>query len=124
MTRLLLILSLFLFIPITSVSADPNIIQKIIQVESRGNPKARGRAGEYGLMQIKCQTARGVGFRGKCSELLNPSINIKYGTAYFNQVLKKAKGNICHALTLYNRGIGARPKNSSYCRKVLNVKIG
>lgn len=107
------------FSPVSAFAAD--IIQQIIQVESRGNAKARGRAGEYGLMQIKCQTARGVGFKGACGQLFDPTTNVRYGTAYFRQALAKAKGNVCHALTLYNRGIGARPQNSAYCRKVLGA---
>lgn len=32
--------------------------------------------------------------------------------------LDRAQGNECHAATLYNRGIGAKPTSSGYCNKV------
>src|SRR4029079_4710265 len=35
---------------------------RIANVESGYNPYARGRAGEIGIYQLKCQTARGMGF--------------------------------------------------------------
>lgn len=124
LSAILLSLSFLLIQPVSSsYAADPKIIQQIIHYESRGNPKARGKAGEYGLMQIKCQTARGVGFKGKCSRLLIPEVNIKYGTLYYKLALKRARGNVCHALTLYNRGVGAKPRNSQYCQNVLRVKL-
>src|SRR6185436_209334 len=34
---------------------------RIAKVESNYNPRVRGRAGEYGVYQIKCGTARGLG---------------------------------------------------------------
>ena len=39
---------------------------RIAKVESGYNPRVRGRAGEIGVYQIKCQTARGLGFSGSC----------------------------------------------------------
>ena len=33
--------------------APRSVVDAIIQVESGGNPKVRGRAGEWGLMQIR-----------------------------------------------------------------------
>jgi soluble lytic murein transglycosylase-like protein len=45
---------------------------RIAHVESGYNPNARGRAGEIGVYQLKCQTARGMGFSGNCSVLTDP----------------------------------------------------
>ena len=89
----------------------------IVKVESNYNPKVRGAAGEYGLGQILCGTARGVGFNGKCSELLNPETNLEYSMRYLSRGLKLADGNLCAASTFYNTGrVG---KTSPYCRKVM-----
>jgi soluble lytic murein transglycosylase-like protein len=90
----------------------------IVKVESDYDPKIRGAAGEYGLGQIFCSTARDVGFNGKCSELLNPETNLEYTMRYLKQGLKLADGNLCAASTFYNTGrVG---KTSSYCRKIMS----
>src|SRR3990167_6002335 len=95
------------------------VIAAIISVESRGNPRARGRAGEYGLMQIKCQTARGVGFRGPCSGLLDPATNVRYGTAYYHLALRRAGGHVDTAISRYQRGAHSNYRGcSAYCRTV------
>ena len=92
----------------------------IVKVESNFNPRLRGSAGEYGLGQIKCGTARDVGFKGKCNQLYDPETNLEYSFRYMKVALDKADGNLCHAATLYNRGVGNRPKSSPYCKLVMN----
>lgn len=91
----------------------------LVKVESNFNPKIRGAAGEYGLGQIKCQTAREVGFKGNCKELLDTETNLEYSFRYLNKALEKTDGNLCYAATLYNAGLYAKPRNSKYCRLVL-----
>jgi len=91
----------------------------VIRLESNYNPKTRGKQGEIGLGQIKCQTAKGVGFSGNCSKLYDPETNLTYSMRYLREALNRAKDNECHAATLYNAGIGARIKSSAYCRKVM-----
>ena len=39
---------------------------RIAHVESNYNPHMRGSAGEYGVFQMKCATAKDIGFRGNC----------------------------------------------------------
>lgn len=93
----------------------------IVRLESNYRPHVRGLAGEYGLGQIKCQTARGVGFTGNCKDLLIPEINLEYSMRYLKQGLNRTNGNICRAATFYNSG--AVPKGngqSQYCRKMLS----
>lgn len=58
------------------------LIFAIIQVESGGDAKAVGRAGEIGLMQILPETARMTGYEGPTEGLFDPATNIFYGTAY------------------------------------------
>lgn len=118
--RLPAIAFLFLILfPGIGEAAPKGLVAAIVHVESGGNPNAKGKAGEIGLMQIKLKTAQSVGYRGSRAGLFHPATNLKYGTKYLDLALRKAKGNLCHAATLYNRGLGARPQKSDYCRKVM-----
>ena len=94
------------------------LASSIINVESKYNPNAYGK-GTYGLGQIKCNTAKGIGFAGNCKQLFDTDINLEYSMKYLSHALHIAKGNECYAATLYNRGLGNKPKSSTYCRKVL-----
>ena len=53
----------------------------VIRIESRYNPGARN-GGAVGLMQIKPQTARGLGYAGGAAGLMNPDTNLRYGMRY------------------------------------------
>ena len=94
----------------------------IVKVESNYKPRMRGRSGEYGLGQIMCGTAKGVGFKGQCSELLTPSVNLEYSMRYLKMALDETNNNFCRAAMYYNSGhlpkMGTR--KSQYCIKVLN----
>src|SRR6185436_18751384 len=61
---------------------------RIAKVESGYNPNTRGAAGEYGVYQMKCATARGIGFSGNCSELLNATTNIRVGLKHLQMAMK------------------------------------
>jgi soluble lytic murein transglycosylase-like protein len=102
-------------------AAPRALLEAVIHVESRGNAKAVGTHGEIGLGQLRLQTARGMGFRGSRAELFKPSVNRHYTERYLDMALKRARGNLCHAATLYNRGLGARPVKSEYCSRVLRA---
>jgi soluble lytic murein transglycosylase-like protein len=98
-----------------------DLAHAIVRVESNYNPKARGRAGEIGLMQIKPQTARGEGFRGGASALYDPKTNIKYGMSYLAGAHKRAGGDLCGTILRYNAGHYAKrmnPVSRRYCSKV------
>ena len=58
------------------------LVFAIVQVESGGNPRAVGRAGEIGLMQIKPATAKMMGYDGSDEGLFHPETNIFFGTSY------------------------------------------
>lgn len=90
----------------------------VARVESTYNCKAHN-AGSIGLMQIKFPTAKSVGYKGNAKGLYDCATNAKYGVAYLKLALERANGNYCHAATLYNRGVYAKPKSSGYCKKVL-----
>lgn len=102
-------------------AVPPELAAAVIQTESKWQPSVRGLAGEYGLMQIKCPTARGEGFTGSCRELFDPNTNAEYGVRYLRRALDNANGDWCHAATLYNRGVYAIPKKSQYCDTVVTL---
>ncbi len=79
-----------------------DLIKSIISRESSGNPKARGKAGEIGLMQILPATAAQYGI--KPEQLADPEINRQAGTRYMSDLLKRFKGNEYLALMAYNSG--------------------
>jgi soluble lytic murein transglycosylase-like protein len=81
---------------------------RIAKVESGFNPRVRGRAGEYGVYQLKCQTARGLGFRGNCRQLLNPATNIHYGLKHLSIAVRSSKGNLKLAASKHNGGLGRK----------------
>lgn len=81
---------------------------RIAQVESGYNPKARGAAGEIGVFQLKCQTARGLGYRGGCGGLYNAATNIQYGLKHLSLAVRSSKGNLKLAASKHNGGLGRK----------------
>ncbi|MBA5777819.1 transglycosylase SLT domain-containing protein [Stappia sp. F7233] len=96
----------------------------IVKVESNYNPKAKGRAGEIGLMQIKPATARGMGYKGAASGLYDPKTNLEWGMKYLAGAHKKAGGDLCGTVLRYNAGHFAtrmNPVSRKYCTKVKQI---
>jgi soluble lytic murein transglycosylase-like protein len=91
---------------------------RIAKVESGFNPRARGLAGEYGVFQLKCSTARGIGFRGGCSGLLNAGTNIRYGLKHLQLAVRGSRGNLKLAASKHNGGLGRRSLVRAYVRRV------
>ncbi len=81
---------------------------RIAKVESGYNPRVRGRAGEYGVFQLKCSTARSIGYSGNCSGLLSASTNVKYGLKYLSLAVKASRGNLKLAASKHNGGLGRK----------------
>jgi soluble lytic murein transglycosylase-like protein len=81
---------------------------RIAKVESGYNPNTRGAAGEYGVYQMKCATAKGIGFSGNCSELLNASTNIRVGLKHLSIAMKLSGGNLKMAASKHNGGLGRK----------------
>jgi soluble lytic murein transglycosylase-like protein len=95
-----------------------NIAHAVIRQESNYNPRLRGRAGEWGMGQIKCQTARSVGFAGSCGQLADAAINLRYSMAYLRLALDRG-GRGCAGVSLYQRGVFGRASCSGYGRQVM-----
>lgn len=83
------------------VPAD--LVHRVVKAESTYNPAARN--GPYmGLMQIHPATARGMGFRGEASDLLDPATNLEYGVRYLRGAWIVARGDRDRAVMWYRRG--------------------
>ena len=90
----------------------------VIKHESNFNPRATGKAGEIGLMQVKCRTARGEGFKGACSSLYNVDNNLRYGMRYLKKALNR--GSVAY----FNAGIHAKKLPAAartYARRVASL---
>ena len=80
-----------------------SLIHRSILRESGYNPTAH--VGPYwGLMQIRLDTARGLGFRGPARDLLDADTNLKYAVAYLSNAYVVAGRNPDRALRLYASG--------------------
>jgi hypothetical protein len=92
----------------------------VVRIESGYNPHARNRSGAMGLMQIKTQTARGQGYSGGASGLLNPETNLRYAMRYLATAFRMSGGSICGTVMRYQSGHYARHMSRadrSYCSK-------
>jgi len=93
----------------------------VVRIESNLNPKATGRQREVGLMQIKFETARGIGFTGTREELYEPDTNLKWGMKYLAMSWKLGGSTPCGAVMKYQGGHAVtQPSAASnaYCAKV------
>ena len=88
----------------------------VVRQESDFRPWVRGSAGEIGLMQLKCSTARDMGHRGACAELYKVSTNLTYGMLYLDKALKR--GSVAY----YNAGIYAKKLPAQALRYAREVK--
>jgi soluble lytic murein transglycosylase-like protein len=69
-----------------------DLVRRVIKRESGGNPRVVS-AGNYGLMQIKLQTARSMGYTGNAAGLLDANTNMTYAVKYLAGAYRLAKGN-------------------------------
>jgi soluble lytic murein transglycosylase-like protein len=100
------------------------IARAVVRVESDWDQDLTGHAGEIGLMQIKPETAREMGFTGKKETLYDPETNIRWGVAYLAAAYKLAGGNVCQTILKYNAGHQATRMTgaaSAYCGRVRNI---
>ena len=84
------------------------LVFSVIREESHFRPEVESIAGAVGLMQLMPKTAKyigkTIGLKVKISDLVEPDLNIKLGTAYLKRLLKRYKGNVYYTLAAYNGG--------------------
>jgi len=81
-----------------------DLVHRIVKRESNYNPKAVGRGGALGLMQIKHATARGMGYKGTAEGLLDAETNLAYAVPYLAGAYRVAGGNMNRAVAYYASG--------------------
>ena len=75
---------------------DPTLLAAVVYTESRFNASARSSAGAVGLMQLLPDTAKGIAVRTGgdgfvVSDLLDPEINVRYGSWYLRSLLRPVR---------------------------------
>lgn len=84
----------------------PYLYKPAIFAEGHGIPletEIEGQRTSYGLMQMKCSTARYLGFTGVCQKLFNAALNLKYGVKYL-AYLKRRYESDANMISAYNQG--------------------
>lgn len=79
------------------------LVRRSIVRESGYNPNAR-HGPYWGLMQIRLDTARSLGYQGNGRGLLDADANLKYAGAYLANAYVVAGGDEDRALKLYASG--------------------
>jgi Transglycosylase SLT domain len=92
----------------TRFELDPELIQGVIWVESRFQPRAESPAGARGLMQLMPATADAmVRELGRpLGRIYDPELNIEAGSLYLLKLLDRFDGDETLALAAYNAGAG------------------
>ena len=118
---------------------SPTLLAAVIYAESKFDADARSDAGAVGLMQLLPETARGIAVRTGGdgfvdSDLLDPEINVRYGSWYLRNLLNRYDDDLPTALAAYHagqgnvdawrrRGVGVQfPETRSYVKKVLHAE--
>lgn len=81
-----------------------SLVHRVVKRESNYNPRAIGRGGAMGLMQIKYATARGMGYTGTPSGLLDANTNLTYAVRYLAGAYRVAAGNYDRSVAYYASG--------------------
>ena len=80
-----------------------SLVRRVVKRESGFNPSAYN-AGNWGLMQIRHDTARTMGYRGEARGLLDAETNLKYAVKYLRGAYLVADGDHDRAVSLYASG--------------------
>jgi soluble lytic murein transglycosylase len=116
----------------------PTLLAAVIYTESKFDVDARSGAGAVGLMQLLPETARGIALRTGgdgfvVSDLLDPEINVRYGSWYLRNLIDRYD-DLSTALAAYHAGQGnvdewrrkgtgiQFPETRDYVDKVLDVE--
>jgi soluble lytic murein transglycosylase len=116
----------------------PTLLAAVIYTESKFDADARSGAGAVGLMQLLPETAKGIavrtgGDRFVVADLLDPELNVRYGSWYLRNLIDRYD-DLSTALAAYHagqgnvdewrrQGVGIQfPETRAYVDKVLDVE--
>lgn len=105
----------------------PEVALAVMQIESNFDPRAKGAAGEVGLMQIMPATARMLGFAGDDRQLAEPGVNIRLGVQYLAKAHRLAEGDLCTTVMKYRAGHGETRfsiRSVDYCKRAREILSG
>jgi len=95
---------------------SPRLLHGVIRVESNYRCNAFNRAGQvHGLGQLKTATARSVGVIGSLYDCAN---GVEAAARYLKIAIARG-GSGCAGVSLYERGVYARPVCTAYGRSVM-----
>lgn len=97
------------------------LIRRVIMRESRYAPHLTNH-GHYGLMQIKLQTAKGMGYGGGAAGLLDGETNLTYAVPYLANAYRAAGQNEDRAVALYAGGYYYVAKAKGLLRSLRTAK--
>ncbi|MCZ8178116.1 MAG: transglycosylase SLT domain-containing protein [Rhizobium sp.] len=80
-----------------------DLVHRVVHRESRYDPAAYSK-GNYGLMQIRYNTAKAMGYDGPAEGLFDAETNIKYAVRYLRGAWLVADNDHDQAIRLYSRG--------------------
>jgi soluble lytic murein transglycosylase-like protein len=104
-------------------SLPEDLVHRVIKRESRYNPRAVGRGGAMGLMQIKHGTARALGYAGTPAGLLSAETNLTYAVKYLAGAYKVAGGDDNRAIGFYARGYYYDAKRKGMLASLAGAKV-
>ncbi|KRB61423.1 transglycosylase [Rhizobium sp. Root708] len=81
-----------------------SLLHRVVHRESRYNPKAYNKRGYFGLMQIKYNTAKSMGYDGQPAGLFDAETNVKYAAKYLRGAWLVSDSSEDDAVRLYARG--------------------
>lgn len=81
-----------------------SLLHRVVHRESRYNPSAYNKRGYFGLMQIRYNTAKSMGYAGPANGLFDAETNIKYAAKYLRGAWLVADNKEDDAVRLYARG--------------------
>ncbi len=97
------------------------LVHRVVMRESRYNPSLHHSA-YWGLMQIRPDTARSMGYQGPPSGLLDAETNLTYAVPYLANAYMVAGGNLSRAVSLYAGGYYYEAKRKKLLGKLHTAK--
>jgi soluble lytic murein transglycosylase-like protein len=98
-----------------------SLIHTAIKRESGYDPSLK-HGPFWGLMQIRYDTARSMGYSGPPKGLLDPDVNLAHAVPYLANAYRVANGNERRAIRLYASGYYYEAKRRGLLKELITAK--